>query len=248
MHHIKKLSQINIKKGTKILIFIAHPDDEASFMSGFMQKALKLGAVIKIVCLTDGAKSTLRAGLDPGDSLEAVRRKELLESLLIIGIRSAIHAEFHDGECGRESGAIAQFMSEQADAFKPDIIVSLEPNGVYGHPDHIEISRLATEIARSRKLPLLYATVDSHFRPDAGSRRLVGKDVAPLEPTVCLTLTPLESIKKIRSIRAHRSQFQLDLKSTGPGLTSLYTMLHKEFIHIVLPAGSSSAQGAVDKK
>ena len=47
------------KKGQRVLILAPHPDDEAIACAGVIQQALKAGAKVKIVYLTNGDHNEL---------------------------------------------------------------------------------------------------------------------------------------------------------------------------------------------
>lgn len=67
-------------RGARVLLLIAHPDDEAMFFSPTMTALTRpdRGNHVKILCLSNGGK----------DGLGAVRTKEIRESALKLGIRS----------------------------------------------------------------------------------------------------------------------------------------------------------------
>jgi N-acetylglucosaminylphosphatidylinositol deacetylase len=66
--------------GKRILLLIAHPDDEAMFFAPTVLRLAHpdLGNHVKILCLSSGN----------ADGLGEVRKKELVKSALALGIRS----------------------------------------------------------------------------------------------------------------------------------------------------------------
>jgi N-acetylglucosaminylphosphatidylinositol deacetylase len=69
--------------GKTICLVIAHPDDEAMFFSPTLRRltAPELGNIVLILCFSTG----------DADGLGAIRRKELTESALQLGVREAQH-------------------------------------------------------------------------------------------------------------------------------------------------------------
>jgi len=84
-----------ISQKDKILIFAPHPDDETIGTAGLIQKALKAGAKVKVVCFTNGDHNELafivyekRLTLRKGEFVHMgeVRRKETLAAMQYLGL------------------------------------------------------------------------------------------------------------------------------------------------------------------
>ncbi|MBI4706622.1 MAG: PIG-L family deacetylase [Candidatus Omnitrophica bacterium] len=84
------------KKGERVLIFAPHPDDETIGCAGVIQHALKAGAEIKVVYLTNGDHNQLafivyekRLTLRKGEFLHMgeVRRKEAVAAMKLLGLK-----------------------------------------------------------------------------------------------------------------------------------------------------------------
>jgi LmbE family N-acetylglucosaminyl deacetylase len=85
----------SITKGDKILILAPHPDDEAIACAGIIQKAIKAGADLHVVFLTNGDANQLafivfekRLVFRKGEYLHMgqVRRKESIKAMQILGL------------------------------------------------------------------------------------------------------------------------------------------------------------------
>jgi len=83
------------KKGQRILILAPHPDDEAIVCGGVIQKALKVGAQVKIVYLTNGDHNELsfivyekRLTMRQGEFIHMgmVRQKEAVRAMKFLGL------------------------------------------------------------------------------------------------------------------------------------------------------------------
>jgi LmbE family N-acetylglucosaminyl deacetylase len=87
------------------------------------------------------------------------------------------------------------------------VLVTLEPDGIYGHPDHIALSEAVTEAVK-RPMRLLYATVGEFIHRPRASKMAEKAIINPLKPELVLKLGLAESKAKLESLRAHYSQFR----------------------------------------
>jgi LmbE family N-acetylglucosaminyl deacetylase len=207
MQTIKNLSEIGIRPKTSILAFMPHPDDEAVFISGFLNKASKLGTNIRVVTLTKGEKSTLRYGLSKEDKLDVVRKAELENSFKILGIKNYEILNIPDGAIRKNYNLSKQSVLREIDLFKPEYVLTLELSGIYGHPDHIALSEAVTSVYEELGKPfrLIYSTVDERFRASVGARSLSkSMGISPVEPNLELKLTAAETLRKVRALKAHK--------------------------------------------
>lgn len=142
----------------KIMAIFAHPDDENA-VGGTLAHHVKQGDEVILVCSTRGEVGQISdPALATPETLGAVRQKELEEACAILGIQ---HLEFLDrrdsGMDGTdENNDPRAFIQSNPDEVKgqlvalirkyqPDIIITFEPFGWYGHPDHIFTSKWVTE-------------------------------------------------------------------------------------------------------
>ena len=155
-----------------VVFLHAHPDDEALLTGGTMARLAARGHRVVLVTATLG-----EAGLaerPAGDGLAAVRRAELLDSARILGcarVETLGYADSgDDGAMGRAVGAafaaaalddaagrVAALLREEA----ADVLVGYDAAGGYGHPDHVQVHRVARRAAAiAPGTLLLEATVD----------------------------------------------------------------------------------------
>ncbi|MCO7221216.1 PIG-L family deacetylase [Klenkia sp. PcliD-1-E] len=157
----------------------AHPDDEATSTGGVLAKYAAEGVTTVLVTCTDGAlgdAGTVKPG-EEGHSTEevvALRAAELAESCRILGITHAHQLGYHDsGMMGwPQNDADGAFwttpldepvarLAELVRQHRPDVVVTYDENGFYGHPDHIQAHRVtaaALEAAGS-DARLYYSTI-----------------------------------------------------------------------------------------
>jgi len=134
-------------KGKKVLLLIAHPDDEAMFFAPTLLSLTRpeLENYIKILCLSSGN----------ADGLGEMRKKELVKSALILGLKNADDilviedASFPDSMTTTwPSRLISNLLTSilapnisKIPADKPpeanvDVIITFDANGVSSHPNH----------------------------------------------------------------------------------------------------------------
>ena len=139
-----------------LLAIFAHPDDETFGAGGTLALVAASGTPTWIVCATDGDLGGEEGGreLDP-----ELRHGELRCAMAALGVRDPIFLGY--GDSGMEGWAKPDGCLARADAgevvgrlveiirsLRPATIVTFDPGGIYGHPDHMAISSHATEAFR----------------------------------------------------------------------------------------------------
>jgi LmbE family N-acetylglucosaminyl deacetylase len=139
----------------RTLVFLhAHPDDEALLTAGTMARATAEGQRVVLGMATSG-----EAGLAAStwaDDLGARRRSELDASARTLGIHRVVHLGHRDsglrGECegfaAVDPDVIATDVVRVLDEERADILVGYDESGGYGHPDHLQVHRVARRAAR----------------------------------------------------------------------------------------------------
>jgi len=153
------------------VVFVhAHPDDESMATGGTIARLVAEGVRVDLVTCTDGAEGEIHdPTLDPDlarPRLAEIRAAELACSLAALG-GGAIH---HHNLGYRDSGMMGTDANGHPDSFwqadveeatgrlvgivrqaRPRAIVSYDENGNYGHPDHINASRIARAAYRASR-------------------------------------------------------------------------------------------------
>ena len=205
----------------KLLVVLAHPDDESFPIGGTLAKYAHEGAEVFLLTATKG-----EAGI-PGKSgadAAAIREVELRRACAELGVNPPLFLNFLDGELANtpeESGV--QRLLEQVRQIQPDVIITFGPDGISGHPDHLAIHRWTT------------LAFEQLSRQPGGPRRLYY--IAPSEATQqgCGVPPPAEQVdgpvafidmgpyleQKVRAIQQHQSQnppFPRDPKTEAQNL------------------------------
>jgi len=153
-----------------LLCVHAHPDDEALFSAGVMAKYAHEGVRSILITCTDGSLGYAPDGTAVGDEghdravVAAARREELAESARLLGVDRLVMLGYPD------SGMQGWPQNELPDAFvnqplhdvavriaavmaeeRPQVVVTYDKNGFYGHPDHIFCHEATMAAVRSSK-------------------------------------------------------------------------------------------------
>jgi len=168
----------------RILLVHAHPDDETIATGVTMARYAAEGAQVVLVTCTRGEEGEVlvphleHLSAQAGDRLGEHRETELAEAIERLGVTD--HRFLGGGGRYRDSGMMGTPSNERPDAFwradlleastplvaiirevRPQVLVTYDDFGAYGHPDHIQAHRVAT-----------YATAlaaAASFRADLGA-------------------------------------------------------------------------------
>jgi LmbE family N-acetylglucosaminyl deacetylase len=161
---------------TTLVFLHAHPDDEALLTAGTMARAVAEGQRVVLVVATDGAAGLAASDMSAGDGgLAARRRVELEESCAVLGVHRLVSLGYADsgldGAAEQVEGGPAPLcrvpVEESASALAAilveegaDVLVTYDPNGGYGHPDHVRVHELGVRAAEIAGTPRVFeATV-----------------------------------------------------------------------------------------
>lgn len=158
-----------------LLALFAHPDDEILGPGGTFARYAAAGTRIDLVCATDGAVGEIAdPALATPDTLAQVRAQELRCAADALGIQEVILLAYRDsGMAGTpENDHPAAFVNAPAADVvarlvrivrqkRPFALVTFEPFGGYGHPDHIAIHH--------HTVAAFTAAADPAYRTDLGA-------------------------------------------------------------------------------
>jgi N-acetyl-1-D-myo-inositol-2-amino-2-deoxy-alpha-D-glucopyranoside deacetylase len=203
---------------TPRLLFIhAHPDDESLSNGATIAHYTARGAQVRVVTCTLGEEGEVIgdrwAGLaaDRADQLGGYRIAELTAALKTLGVSEPVYLggagrwrdsgmrdtparrgrRFVDADEREAVGALVALIREQ----RPHVVVTYDPNGGYGHPDHVHthtVTAAAVVAAGSRagsrasdypgepwSVPKFYWSVFALSAFTAGVRELSREDLRP---------------------------------------------------------------------
>ena len=142
-----------------ILAVYAHPDDELFSIAGTFRKYCDEGVKTALICATRGEKGRIaNPTLATSETLGEVRERELREACRIIGIQDLTFLGYQDGEITNvDEAEILGHIVFHIRRLQPDIIVTFDANGDYGHPDHMAIHRLTVSAFHKAGDPNCYS-------------------------------------------------------------------------------------------
>ena len=139
----------------------AHPDDEAISTGGILARYSAEGIRTVLVTCTNGELGDAPGGVKPGEpghtttAVVALRRAELETSCRALGISHLELLGYHDsGMMGwaqndapdafwrADVGEAASRLAGVMTTYRPQVVVTYDANGFYGHPDHIQAHRV----------------------------------------------------------------------------------------------------------
>ena len=170
----------------------AHPDDEVLSTGGVLLRYAQEGRRTVLVTCTNGELGDAPAGIKPDApghderQVRAIRREELLESCRILQVSrlemlgyldSGMEGWAQNGRPGSLTGAPLEEEVERLAALireeRPQVLVTYDESGGYGHPDHIRTHQLAVAAAAATGIPeKVYHTAIPRSAVAAAARRM----------------------------------------------------------------------------
>ena len=205
---------------SRLLLFAPHPDDESLACSILLQRAVRAGAMVRVIYVTDGddnpwpqrvLERKWRLNATDRRRWGRLRRTEALAALRVLGVNSSA-ARFLalpdqkltamlTGGC---QSALERFVAIIADWGPTDLLM---PSICDTHPDH---SALAVML----RLVLSESFVDPMARGQmvAWSYIVHGKSPAFFDCAEKMCHSHSEAATKLRAIRCHKTQLKLSRK------------------------------------
>ena len=263
---------------TPRLLFVhAHPDDETINNGVTIAHYASLGAAVTVVTCTLGEEGEIiddrwtRLAVDQADQLGGYRISELTAALRSLGLTGPKflggagrwrdsgmagtpprhHTRFADADFAEAVAELVAIITE----LRPHVVVTYDPDGGYGHPDHIQTHRVTTAAVAAAapvwKVPKFYWTVMSASAFRAGIEQLGDDDVLPdwIRPTgdmafgftddriTAVVEAPGQLPAKVGAIAAHATQILLGPTGRGFTLSNKVVLPVLAAEHYVLVAG-----------
>ncbi len=167
----------------RLLLVHAHPDDESISTGAIMAKHASEGDLVTLVTCTLGEEGEIvvpesaHLAADRDDNLGPHRSAELATAMEALGVTD--HRFLGGPGRWRDSGMMGAPANDRPDSFwqadldeavaalativrevRPQVVVTYDPNGDYGHPDHIQAHRVT--------MAAVDAAARADYRPAAG--------------------------------------------------------------------------------
>lgn len=144
---------------------LAHPDDESLGMGGTLAKYAAEGVETYLVTATRGERGWFGEEKDyPGpEALGKMREAELLNAAKELGIREVNFLDYMDGDLDQANASEAiEKIVTHLKRIKPHVVITFDPSGAYGHPDHIAICQFTTAAVLAAADPTYSNTFTPH--------------------------------------------------------------------------------------
>ncbi|HEX4862700.1 MAG TPA: PIG-L family deacetylase [Acidimicrobiales bacterium] len=177
-----------------LMVVHAHPDDEAISTGGILARYGDEGVRTVLVTCTDGSAGDGPGGVKPGEpghdpvAVAGMRLQELERSCEALGVKHLEMLGYTDsGMMGWPlNDAPGSFwttpvpeaaakLAQLVHRYEPQVVVTYDSNGFYGHPDHIQAHRITMEAVESTGVPdkLYFTAVPKSWFAELGKRLTV---------------------------------------------------------------------------
>ena len=146
----------------RILVSVAHPDDESFGLGGLISHYVNAGVDVYLICATNGDVGTVSPELLNGyNSIAELRLSELDCATEKLGFKKVFKLGYKDsGMMGSETSQdpdclwyqsqhdpenVTRRVVEVIREVRPQVVITFNRYGGYGHPDHIAIQRATTD-------------------------------------------------------------------------------------------------------
>ncbi len=158
---------------------MAHPDDETFGLGGTLALYASRGVKVHLVCATRGEAGTVAPEFMTGyDTVADLRVDELLCAAEKLGLEEVNFLDYRDSgmigtkdnehpkalaqaDIGELVGSLVHFIRQ----IRPQVVVTFDPEGGYGHPDHLAVHRATVEAYTAAANPDRYPEAGPAFQP-----------------------------------------------------------------------------------
>lgn len=218
------------RMSASLLAVYAHPDDEV-FTGGVLAHYAARGVTVTLVCVTNGDAGKITdpdIKVSSAEDLARLREGELRASADILGVHEVVTLGY--GDSGREERTrgpgdakalanadlfeVEEKIREVIGRVRPQVVLTFDPHGAYGHADHLATHRATSAAFFSSghlggaPRRLFFGVLTNETAEQIGKER--GLD--PLlygvsDDTVTVTLDVSAQVdQKDAALKAHRSQ------------------------------------------
>ena len=254
-----------------VLACFAHPDDEGFSSGGLLAKLASGGARVTLVCATNGDVGEISdPSLATPENLWQVRKQELRNAMNITGVDDLHFLDYRDSGmdgwddnlhpnayCNASADSVVAHLAGVIAEVNPHVVLTHDPSGGYGHPDHKTMSAHATAAVQrasdpDRFTPLLYYVcfprgvfqrwwqemIDRGIEPPFAVDAIDSLGTPDDDVTTTLDVSPWVETK-LASLACHRTQ----ISDGGPFAQLPEDVVHHlmgtEYYQLVTPPGAS---------
>ena len=278
------IGQAVAMESPRLLFVHAHPDDESLTTGATIAHYAARGARVQVVTCTLGEEGEVigdqwaHLAVDNADQLGGFRIGELTAALRALGIDEPIflggagrwrdsgmkgtpqrrHQRFIDAASEDSVGALVAIIR----ALRPHVVVTYDPQGGYGHPDHIhthDVTMAAVAASAGTEhpgepwtVPKVYWTVlsksavaiglDDLGEPPSGWIRISVDDITFVHPDEVIDAVidvPDQLDAKVSALRAHATQVTVAPDSRSLALSNNIALPIGAVEHYILVSGEA---------
>ncbi len=161
--------------GLTLMAVHAHPDDEVLGTGGVLARYSEEGVRTVLVTCTNGEQGDGPEGAKPGEpghnaaEVAATRLAELRKSASLLGVTDLELLGYRDSGmvgwaanadpgvfCNVPLAEPAERVAALMRQYQPQVVVTYDANGGYGHPDHIQAHRATVAAAAATGIPVKF--------------------------------------------------------------------------------------------
>lgn len=201
----------------KVLVIFPHPDDEANSLGGTITQLVSKDVEINLVILTKGEKGNDDAHFD--ENLKETRSIEAQKVANILRIKNLSIRDYPDNGIDQFEDELISDIRQSIKDMDPDLVITYDESGGYGHPDHIIVSKVTTELINKefRDIHLWYiSNPEKHYRQLSLPEQMAKDKAFKLSrksPSFKVWAGLTGIVNKIKAVYTYQSQFSSFVKS-----------------------------------
>ncbi len=210
-------SMDSFKDAKKVLVIFPHPDDEANSLGGTITEFVDKGMEINWLILTKGEKGNDDAHLD--ENLKKIRSNEAQKVANILGIKNLTLKDYPDNGVDQFKDELINDIRQTIKDVNPDLVITYDESGGYGHPDHIIVSKVSTELINKEfnNIHLWYTSTPEKLYKKLSLPEQMAKDkdfkLNRKSPSFKIWVGLSGVINKVKAVYIYQSQFSSFVKS-----------------------------------
>lgn len=239
--------------GRRLLVVTAHPDDESLAFGGTLARCAATGGRTMLLCLTHGELGWAGGAPRPGDipALARQRARELEDAAQLLGIGDVRLLDFPDSRLHELSYVpLVQAIAKAVADFRPEIVATFGPDGLYWHQDHVVAHYTVTQavehlVGRTRPVlvygvlrkgmmrELLTSVAEPGTDPSVLSIWGLTPDAFGLHAAAATDVVDVAAFvpQKLAALRCHRSQFDAVSPFQRLSIDTAVRLLGTEYYH-----------------
>ena len=254
-----------------VLACFAHPDDEGFASGGLLAMLAAGGARVTLVCATNGDIGEISdPSLATPENLWQVRKQELRNAMAVTGIDDLRFFDYRDSGmegwddnnhpnayCNADDGHVIGLLAGIIAEVNPHVVLTHDPSGGYGHPDHKTMSEHATAAVQRASdpdgfTPLLYYVcfprgvfqrwwqemIDRGIEPPFAVDAIDSLGTPDDEVTTTVDVSAYVDTK-IASLKCHRTQISDDGPFFRLPRDIMTGLMGAEYYQLAAPSGAT---------